>query len=206
MPKRNYAFLILLLCNLVLTVCSVRTSSGMDISQTSQEEWYVHQQFLSGFNHYQTRGAFAYISSQKKVYARFNWQQTSDDCYRLIMTNPLGRTEMDLNFQSGMAQFINNQGKRYVSNDPESMIQKLVGISIPFNDLRQWILGLPGKASNFTLDSRGHLHTLNYTYNEQNWIVTYQGYSDNAILALPLNIELRHGDNRIKLKMDSWSL
>jgi outer membrane lipoprotein LolB len=28
---------------------------------------------------YQTRGAFAYLSDEQKVYARFFWQQTGQD-------------------------------------------------------------------------------------------------------------------------------
>ncbi|BAE75153.1 Outer-membrane lipoprotein LolB precursor [Sodalis glossinidius str. 'morsitans'] len=206
MHERNYAvFRLLPLASLLLAACSVHTPSGPAKSQTSPE-WRAHQQSLSALGRYQTRGAFAYLSSQQKVYALFNWQQTSADRYRLILTNPLGSTEMDLNVQPGVAQLVNNQGKRYVSDDPEVMIQKLAGMSIPLNDLRQWMLGLPGDATDFTLDSRGYLHTLNYSHNGQLWTVTYQGYHDDTVPALPSNLKLRQGDNRIKLKMDSWSL
>ena len=206
MPERKYAiFRLLPLASLLLAACSVYTPSGPAKSQTSPE-WRNHQQSLTALSRYQARGAFAYLSSQQKVYARFNWQQTSADRYRLILTNPLGSTEMDLNVQPGVAQLVNNQGKRYVSDDPEVMIQKLAGMSIPLNELRQWMLGLPGDATDFTLDARGYLHSLNYSHNGQRWTVTYQGYHDDILPALPSNLELRQGDNRIKLKMDSWSL
>ncbi|AHF74204.1 outer membrane lipoprotein LolB [Candidatus Sodalis pierantonius str. SOPE] len=206
MPERNYAvFRLLPLASLLLAACSVHTPSGPAKSQTSPE-WRSHQQSVSTLTRYQTRGAFAYLSKEQKVYARFNWQQTSADRYHLILTNPLGSTEMDLNVQPGVAQLVNNQGKRYVSDDPEVMIQKLAGMSIPLNDLRQWMLGLPGDATDFTLDARGYLHQVNYSHNGQRWTVTYQGYHDDTVPALPSNLELRQGDNRIKLKMDSWSL
>jgi outer membrane lipoprotein LolB len=42
------------------------------------------------------RGAFAYLSDEQKVYARFFWQQTGQDRYRLLLTNPLGSTELSL--------------------------------------------------------------------------------------------------------------
>lgn len=206
MPERKYNVSRLLpLASLLLAACGFHTPSGQAKSQTSPE-WRAHQQSLSALRRYQTRGAFAYLSSQQKVYARFNWQQTSTDSYRLIITNPLGSTEMDLNVQLGVAHLFNNQSKRYVSDDPEVMIQKLAGMSIPLNDLRQWMLGLPGDATDFTLDSRGHLHTLNYSHTGQRWTVTYQGYHDDTVPPLPANLELRQGDNRIKLKMDSWRL
>jgi outer membrane lipoprotein LolB len=36
-----------------------------------------HQQAVRSLNQFQTRGAFAYLSDEQKVYARFFWQQTS---------------------------------------------------------------------------------------------------------------------------------
>lgn len=203
-----FCLCLLTLANLLLTACSVsvvRPFSDSAQSQTSSA-WLTHQQLVSQLTRYQTRGVFAYLSSQQKIYARFSWQQASDDRYRLILTNPLGSIEMDMNVQQGVALIINNQGKGYISADPEVMLQKLSGISIPLNNLRQWMLGLPGGATDFSLDSRGYLHTLNYTHNDQLWIVTYQGYYDNILPVLPSHLELRHGDNLIKLKMDIWSL
>ena len=42
------------------------------------------------------------------------------------------------------------------------MIGKLTGMPIPLNSLRQWILGLPGEATDYTLDDQyrlsGQLH------------------------------------------------
>lgn len=192
--------------SLLLVACSVVHTPSSSVKNQTSSGWLTHQQLVSQLTCYQTRGAFAYFSSQQKIYARFSWQQASADRYRLILTNLLGSTEVDLNVQPGITQLINNQGKGYISANPETMIQKLAGMPIPLNDLRQWMLGLPGNSTNFTLDSRGYLRTLNYTYNGQHWTVTYQEYHNNIVPALPANLELRQGDNLIKLKMDIWSL
>lgn len=206
MPKRISAFYRLLpLASLILAACSVHTPSGPAKSQTSPE-WQQHKQSVSQLASYQTRGSFAYISGQQKVYARFNWQQTGADRYRLLLTNPLGSTEMDLNVQPGMAQLTNNQGKKYISNDPQQMIQKLTGMNIPLDNLRKWMLGLPGDASDFTLDARGLLKQVNYDQDGQKWTVVYLGYHEDSRPMLPASLELHQGEQRIKLKMDSWNL
>ncbi len=62
---------------------------------------------------YQTRGAFAYLSDEQKVYARFFWQQTGQDNYRLLLLNPLGSTELELNAKPGEAQITDNKGQHY---------------------------------------------------------------------------------------------
>jgi outer membrane lipoprotein LolB len=106
---------------------------------------------------------FRFISDEQKVYARFFWQQTGQDRYRLLLTNPLGSTELELNAQPGAVELVDNKGKRYTSTDAEEMIGKLTGMPIPLNSLRQWILGLPGDATDYKLDDQYRLSELNYS-------------------------------------------
>ncbi len=101
----------------------------------------------------------------KKVYARFFWQQTGRDRYRLLLTNPLGSTELSLTAQPGSVQLIDNKGQTYTATDAEEMIGRLTGMPIPLNSLRQWIIGLPGDATDYSLDDRYRLRELNYTQN-----------------------------------------
>lgn len=206
MPMRKAHLLRLLpLASLVLAACSINAPKGPATSPTSPQ-WREHEAQVKQLEHYQTRGAFAYISDRQKVYARFFWQQYSADSYRLLLTNPLGSTEMELKVQSGIAQITNNQGKKYTSDNPDEMIQKLTGMSIPLANLRLWMLGLPGDESDFTLDSQYRLSKVNYSQNGLKGNVVYQSYSDDVIPSLPDRLELTQGDQRIKLKMDSWTL
>ncbi|MBU5565325.1 lipoprotein insertase outer membrane protein LolB, partial [Escherichia sp. S69_ASV_4] len=154
MPLPDFRLIRLLpLAALVLTACSVTTPKGPGKSPDSPQ-WRQHQQDVRNLNQYQTRGAFAYISDQQKVYARFFWQQTGQDRYRLLLTNPLGSTELELNAQPGNVQLVDNKGQRYTADDAEEMIGKLTGMPIPLNSLRQWILGLPGDATDYKLDDQ----------------------------------------------------
>lgn len=193
------------LASVLLAACSVNKPQGPGQSVTSPQ-WQQHQQSVEKITHYQTRGAFAYLSDSQKVYARFNWQQTAPDRYRLLLTNPLGSTELQLDAQGSVVQLVDNKGKRYVSNDAEKMISQLTGMDIPLNSLRQWILGLPGDSTDYALDDQYRLRQVNYSRNGQKWTVTYQGYDNKLNPTLPSNLELREGNQRIKLKMDSWTV
>ena len=204
MPLPDFRLIRLLpLAALVLTACSVTTPKGPGKSPDSPQ-WRQHQQDVRNLNQYQTRGAFAYISDQQKVYARFFWQQTGQDRYRLLLTNPLGSTELSLTAQPGSVQLIDNKGQTYTSTDAEEMIGRLTGMPIPLNSLRQWIIGLPGDATDYSLDDRYRLRELNYTQIGKTWHVTYGGYTSDTQPALPSNVELNNGAQRIKLKMDNW--
>jgi outer membrane lipoprotein LolB len=187
----------------VLTACSITPPKGPGKSPDSPQ-WRQHQQEVRSLNQYQTRGAFAYLSDQQKVYARFFWQQTGQDRYRLLLLNPLGSTEMELIAQPGTAQITDNKGQKYTGTDAEEMIGKLTGMPIPITSLRQWILGLPGDATDYKLDDQYRLSQVNYSQNGKNWKVVYGGYDSNSKPALPSSLELTEGSQRIKLKMDNW--
>ena len=200
----NRLFRLLPLASLVLTACSLlHTPQGPGKSPDSPQ-WRQHQQAVRSLNQFQTRGAFAYLSDEQKVYARFFWQQTGQDRYRLLLTNPLGSTELSLTAQPGSVQLIDNKGQTYTATDAEEMIGRLTGMPIPLNSLRQWIIGLPGDATDYSLDDRYRLRELNYTQNGKTWHVTYGGYTSDTQPALPSNVELNNGAQRIKLKMDNW--
>jgi len=191
------------LAALVLTACSITPPKGPGKSPDSPQ-WQQHQQEVRALNQYQTRGAFAYLSDQQKVYARFFWQQTGHDRYRLLLLNPLGSTEMELIAQPGSAQVTDNKGQKYTGTDAEEMIGKLTGMPIPITSLRQWILGLPGDATDYKLDDQYRLSEVNYSQNGKSWKVVYGGYDNSSKPALPSSLELTEGSQRIKLKMDNW--
>ena len=199
----NRLFRLLPLASLVLTACSINAPKGPGKSPDSPQ-WRQHQQDVCNLNQFQTRGAFAYLSDEQKVYARFFWQQTGQDRYRLLLTNPLGSTELSLTAQPGSVQLIDNKGQTYTATDAEEMIGRLTGMPIPLNSLRQWIIGLPGDATDYSLDDRYRLRELNYTQNGKTWHVTYSGYTSDTKPTLPSNMELNNGSQRIKLKMDNW--
>lgn len=101
-------------------------------------------------------------------------------------------------------QLIDNKGQTYNATDAEEMIGRLTGMPIPLNRLRQWIIGLPGDATDYSLDDQYRLRELNYTQNGKTWHVTYSGYTNDTTPTLPSNMELNNGSQRIKLKMDNW--
>lgn len=199
----NRLFRLLPLASLVLTACAINAPKGPGKSPDSPQ-WRQHQQDVRNLNQFQTRGAFAYLSDEQKVYARFFWQQTGQDRYRLLLTNPLGSTELSLTAQPGSVQLIDNKGQTYTATDAEEMIGRLTGMPIPLNSLRQWIIGLPGEATDYSLDDQYRLRELNYTQNGKTWHVTYGGYTSDTKPSLPTNMELNDGSQRIKLKMDNW--
>lgn len=203
MPIHKVSLLrLILLASLALNACTTTKPA----TSFSSPQWHTHQQALQQLSQYQIRGSLAYLSEKKKVYARFFLQQYSPEHYRLLLINPLGYTEVDLNVQPNVVQLIDHQGKHYVSENAEEMFHRLSGMAIPLNNLRQWILGLPVGSNEFTLNDRYYLSRLKYQQGNLSWAVDYQDYSGAITPPLPSRLELKQGKLRIKLKIDSWVL
>ena len=194
----NRLFRLLPLASLVLTACAINAPKGPGKSPDSPQ-WRQHQQDVRNLNQFQTRGAFAYLSDEQKVYARFFWQQTGQDRYRLLLTNPLGSTELSLTAQPGNVQLIDNKGQTYTATDAEEMIGRLTGMPIPLNSLRQWIIGLPGEATDYSLDDQYRLRELNYTQNGKTWHVTWGGYTSDTKPSLPARRRLPHAADAVSV-------
>ena len=193
------------LASLVLSACSVNRPE-MPGKSPDTPEWRQHQQAVEKISQYQTRGAFAYLTDEQKIYARFNWQQTTPERYRLLLTNPLGSTELDLNVTPDRVQLTTSDGEQHTTEDAEKTLAQLTGMPIPLNSLRQWILGLPGEATDYRLDDKYQLKSLTYRQNGKIWKVVYRGYDNTITPALPSGMELSTGTVRIKLKMDNWKI
>lgn len=85
---------------------------------------------INQLQRYQTRGSFAYIGTTQKTYARFFWQQYS----RTTTTaahQPRRQHELELIVKDGQTQLTDNKGQKYYSDDPDSMIYQLTGMTIP---------------------------------------------------------------------------
>lgn len=190
------------LASVLLTAC---TLTGTGEQSDASPLWKSHEQQVKTLTQYQTRGAFAYLTDSQKLYARFFWQQQNPEQYRLVLTNPLGNTVMELNVQPGMVQLVDDKGQRYVSDNAEKMIFELTGMTIPLENMRQWMLGLPADAKNLTFTPEGQLKKITLDQSGQLWTVEYRSYDTEAQPALPSLIEISHGDERIKLKMDNWT-
>ncbi|WP_367680403.1 lipoprotein insertase outer membrane protein LolB [Candidatus Fukatsuia anoeciicola] len=210
MKNFMHKYYVLLLISFILTACNILQPVSIAIDP-NLFQWYQHKQQLQQLKQFQISGALAYFFDQQKIYARFFWQQYSKECYRLVFTSSLGITKFEVFVKPTVTLLIDNQGKHYSSKNPQEMIQKFTGISLPMDNLRQWIIGLPGDSHDFTLDNKYYLKQVNYQQNTFTWFVSYQNYNTDPTIHLPSRIELKQvelgkKEKYIKLKIDNWTL
>ena len=85
-----------------------------------------------------------------------------------------------------------------------ALIQDRMGWPIPVDALQWWVRGLaaPGGSDIEELDSEGLLEHLE----QFGWSVYFNRYSSEAGVALPVRLDARRGDYRVKLAIGRWSV
>ena len=83
-----------------------------------------------------------------------------------------------------------------------SLIQERMGWSIPVDALQWWVRGLsaPGISDIEELDPAGLLIHLE----QFDWSVDFNRYDSDAGIALPVRLDARRGNYRVKLAVSSW--
>ncbi|MEX0632721.1 lipoprotein insertase outer membrane protein LolB [Serratia ureilytica] len=122
------------------------------------------------------------------------------------MTNPLGSTEMDLNVQKNVVQLTDNQWQTLRQRQPRRDDPQADRHGDPAEQPAPVDARPAGRSRRFLLDDQYRLSKLTYQQGGQTWKVDYQGYSNEVQPTLPNRLELQQGDQRIKLKMDNWTL
>lgn len=204
MFKLKYTLIIL---PLLLSACHI--NKNID-NATAEEQWQIHQQDLKQVVAFQVNGSIAHFSDKSRNYARFLILQQSEDIYEIKITTPLGGNIVSLKANSEYAELIDRDGRHYTDRDVESLMKKISNINIPLNSLHNWLKGFSDDTSNIKLDNSGRLASTEFMQNANKWNLTIPNYMTRKFksrqIDLPATIELKHNDEKIRLKIDNWIL
>ncbi|MFC0179802.1 lipoprotein insertase outer membrane protein LolB [Thorsellia kenyensis] len=202
------SFLFLSAC----TITSDELSKEANEAALNNPLWKTHQAEVEkiALSEYSAKGSFAYISTDFRQSASFYWEQQSKESYHLRLLNPLGQTVIFITVDDNQTKITDDKGQVYNYSNPEEAILDLANMDIPLTQLRLWMLGLPGEATEITLNSNYELAAALYKSKESNliWQVKYINYDRNLPTSLPSQLEIvqKNGDEEltIKLKINRW--
>ncbi|MFB9214539.1 lipoprotein insertase outer membrane protein LolB [Vibrio sinaloensis] len=203
MTTKLLPFWISLLAALLLSGCA-----SIESSQTNVE-WQTHQQRLASISQYQSSGKLGYISPEQRQSLNFRWQHAPQSS-QLRLTTFLGQTALNLKITPTGAVVDTYDDKTYTSTNAESLIYQLTGLTIPVEQLHDWLLGRPTSADGYLLNETNTLATLRKEINGQTWQLDYLNYKDVLVdgvaLPLPQKLKLKQQDTSINIVISKWGL
>ncbi|MGC9491407.1 lipoprotein insertase outer membrane protein LolB, partial [Vibrio genomosp. F10] len=126
------------LISFIFTVLLLAGCSTLPESQTSVE-WQAHLDKLRSITQYKTIGKLGYISPEQRQSLNFQWKHTPV-LEQLRLTTFIGQTVLNLSItESGsVVNTYDNQTLSHQSADV--LIEQLTGLTIPIEQLEDWLL------------------------------------------------------------------
>lgn len=184
-----------------VTVEKHQLPPGSEINQ--QAAWEVHRANVQALRTWQLKGRVAGKSNNQGFRAGVQWKQMQDS-FVIDLHGPLGRKVAVITAAQGNVQLKTSKGESFQANDPEELMQRLFGYSLPVNGLQHWLLGVPDPDQThvaLVLDEQGRLLQLN----QAGWIIDYKRYHQ-VVPALPALIQISNPTLNANIKVDAWTL
>ncbi len=137
--------------------------------------------------------------------AEITWKQKGQ-FYNVAVIDPLGRQVAELKGDFENSQLTLNDGRVFTASDPDELMQKNLGWSLPVKSLIYWVKGLPDPhkvAWRREYDDKGRLKVLE----QEGWLVTFNRYieSETSEQTFPALTRLSYKDFKIKLLIQEWN-
>lgn len=165
-----------------------------EISYVTDSYWTQMQDKLKTVKNLNLKGRIGIQNPQGRMSANYIYN-LENDSYSLELISSLGSQIGKLIADQNEAKLIIN-GKVYKNRDGESLIKEVYGLSLPVNNLKDIMLGVPqGMALK---DSSGKYQSAVVA----GFLVEYQKFADFNNYALPTDYQISNEDTLVKVKLN----
>lgn len=146
------------------------------------------------------RGRSAFAADGDGWSGAVHWRQTGTEM-DLRFIAPLGAGTVRISGTPGMMHIQGSDGTDILSSDPAADLALHMGVSVPVEAMRWWVLGVPVPGlglSHVELDAAGRAVRIE----QAGWSVTYPRYSEYGGRILPGIVVAEDGTTRVRLIVD----
>lgn len=185
---------------LTLSACAlVRTPPPATPGVADPKAWQERRELLKDFDRWSLQGRAA-TGKLLGWSGNLSWRQEGET-FDVRLSGPLGAGGFRARGEPGLVRIYTGD-ETYYTNEPEAMVEEIVGWRFPLEGLRYWAIGLPAPnlPARLSVDDDGLLTGLY----QSGWQLAYTEYQRTDGFTLPRRIVLNNGDDTIKLVIDRW--
>ena len=147
------------------------------------------------------QGRFAVQRSDAGFNGGFRWRQTENG-YDIRLTGPFGQGGVRIQGDGHGVVLVTDDGRHDSAADPERLLARHLGWSLPVSGLRYWVRGEaePGHPARWQRDAQGRPRRLS----QSGWDIAYLAYRAAEGAALPRLVRLVRGEFEVRLVIDRW--
>jgi outer membrane lipoprotein LolB len=193
---------------LMVSACQTVPSDNAPGASPSDSDIAAREAVLSEMETFSLSGSLGIWTDEESISAKINWQQ-APNTLTLKLTGPLGLGEMTL-LDDGQAVTLQRGNRLLVTGDSaDTVLQDGLGLaaSVPLEQIRQWVRGLPGAASTVVRDKQGRLSSLRFKDKQgTGWLARFLGYTRLEQISVPALITASGGPYSVRLRLKNWQL
>lgn len=160
------------------------------------------QAALASINDWAATGRLAVNDGNDGGSANFTWQRDGDSLV-VDLRAPLGQGHWRLSVDQSGATLEGTDVGSISGPDPEPLLERTLGWSIPVAVLDHWLRGLPGAdQADLSYGDDGHIERIQ----QRDWTIDYSRWSDIDGLAMPRRLTANSDPYRVKLVIQRWQL
>lgn len=166
------------------------------------QAWVHHQQYLKQCTQWQFSGVISVQQGQQLQNAHITWVQSGRH-FVITLSGPLGLDAISLSGQPGTVT-LRKDHREYHAQSPQTLMQDLLGWSVPIAGAVYWVRGLPmpHQAKQYQLNQYGLLAELQ----QQDWTVSFPQYMAVKADGLPAKLIMQRSGLKVFLVIDHWYL
>lgn len=165
---------------------------------TTQAPYESHsRQALYSLQYWSFEGRLAINKQKESWQANINWQH-SPDKELIKLSGPLGQGATLIELTDNLVTINRGDGKVQSSSQIEAFINQQLGLFVPVQSLRYWVIGLPEKQLKVTESETG--------FYQAGWLVEYKQMQTVDTQLIPKKINVMNTQVKLKLIIDQWDL
>ncbi|AMK77694.1 MULTISPECIES: lipoprotein insertase outer membrane protein LolB [Methylomonas] len=182
---------IFLLSVLSLTGCSLLSEKPVEAYRLQdmqvlqqQRQWYFE-------------GRLALADERDSISASVSWRHRLDRD-DIELAGPLAQGKLMISVAADIVAVDNGDTRKEFRGPVEEVLAEQLGVTMPVNALKYWVLGLPDPEQSFVEQADGFL--------QSGWRVGFREMQHINAVVLPRKINAEKGKTKIKLVVDQWDL
>lgn len=190
-------------CVVLMQGCvSVPATPTVD-QRKAQSLYQQHLQNNADIEIFNLQARIAVQTEGKGFSGRLHWQHNANQD-EIALFSPLGGQVARMQKNEDGVTLTDANGHIQTAVNAESLTQKLLGWRLPLQGLADWSLGQPHSTpiQALTLDERGLITSLN----QDDWLISYDQYSEKNGYLLPSKIVLRSKNLTLKILIEEWDI
>jgi outer membrane lipoprotein LolB len=128
----------------------------------------------------------------------FTWQQQAD-VSKLQVRGPVGTGSLHITLNGEHLSMQSSDGAQYDAEQVLAELETRLGVAVPVNQLRYWLLGVPGPGESHWLEA-------DHVLEQDGWHIVYGEWLQRGELRVPAKLTLTREQLRIVMVVQGWQL